>query len=116
LILPEYLVEFDYLADPAHADCEGAFNFSDKNLALAELGSLRPVLGRVLHQFDSQISRIASVDDDPLIPHRSEQSEITIPLIQELGRTSELMNITYLNLTQNRIARIENLDGLICLR
>lgn len=110
IILPEYLIEFDYKSastgDGLPANFEELTGFNAKNLELAELSSITPLINGYLEKFDAVASIQADTDIDPSIPERSVADEITVPLIVDVSRTTLTASIRYLNLSRNAITEI----------
>ena len=52
----------------------------------------------------------------PEIPMRSQIESITEPIVINISRERDLTKIVYLNLFNNKIKKIENLDGLVNLQ
>ena len=51
----------------------------------------------------------------PEIPMRSQIEAISEPIVVNISRERDLSKIVYLNLFNNKIKKIENLNGLINL-
>ena len=51
----------------------------------------------------------------PEIPQRSKLNEMSVQAVRYLAREANLGTITYLNLFNNRIRKIENLEELSAL-
>ena len=51
----------------------------------------------------------------PEIPMRSQIEAISEPIVVNISRERDLSKIVYLNLFNNKIKKIENLNGLISL-
>ena len=52
----------------------------------------------------------------PEIPMRSQIEAISEPIVVNISRERDLSKIVYLNLFNNKIKKIENLNGLINLQ
>ena len=52
----------------------------------------------------------------PEIPMRSQIEAISEPIVVNISRERDLSKIVYLNLFNNKIKKIENLNGLISLQ
>eukprot|EP00736_Rhodelphis_marinus_P010350 Rmarinus@m.14060 len=128
LVLPEYIVEFEYLSGPSDPTTEptvakllqdAGVSVSPQELERLESGPLHSSLVKFLKA--SNVSTAADPYDDictaalnmpPLIPQRPKVFLISDDLIQKVCRTPDLSHITYLNLHSNNIRKIEGLSAL----
>jgi len=131
-VLPEYLVEYEYVMQNAPArDPAGSFmsdlvergvlqpqNETEAN----DMGPLARSLVKFLYQCDAQASDKkqdeamgAILAAPPMIPQKPPVSAITEPLLISLGG-GDLRRITHLNLHSNAIRKIEGLSSLAALQ
>ncbi|KAJ1494090.1 hypothetical protein T484DRAFT_1766595, partial [Baffinella frigidus] len=133
LVLPEYLVEFEYvMKNKAQPDPSGSFTqelvergvLQPQNETEAnDMGPLARSLVKFLYQCDTQASSSSSADEPtqkiisslPVIPQRPPVSAITIDVLISQGG-ADMGAITHLNLHSNAIRRIENLSALVSLQ
>jgi len=135
LVLPEYVVEFDYvLKPPVSPDPPLSFmtdlmergilqpqNETEAN----DMGPLARSLVKFLYKCNMHASNTKDGNDEacntilhtaPLLPQRPALSSMSLDVITMEGGSANHMSITYLNLHSNSIRKIENLGNMFNLQ
>jgi Leucine-rich repeat (LRR) protein len=106
LVLPEYLVEFEYTDFDMH---ESTFNEVEPGeIERAELTALNLSLS-AFTGVSSHRRTISYSEINPKLPTRSRLSEITEGIIEKVSRVKEFSKITALNLSLNCIMNVKKL-------
>jgi len=112
LVLPEYLVEFEY--QTAMVDPPLQLDDPDFTSEL-DRGELRH-LARALAGFKAEsMAESKAREENANLPSRSRVSAMTIDVVRGAAGTFNLSTIKYLNLAGNEIAKIDNLDAFVSL-
>ena len=113
LVLPEYLVEFEYQTTMVDTPLQ----LDDPEFySELERGELRH-LARALAGFKSECKAEirGSKEESAVLPSRSKAAAMTIDVVRGVAGSFNLSPIKYLNLAGNDIAKIDNLDAFTSL-
>jgi Leucine-rich repeat (LRR) protein len=131
LVLPEYVVEFDYvLKPPVSPDPPVSFmtDLMDRGILQPQneteandMGPLARNLVKFLYKCSQATGKDKEVEDDvcntpPVLPQRAAFASMTLDTIVGESGNANIASITYLNLHANSIRKIENLSGLFNLQ
>lgn len=111
MVLPEYLVEFEYLPNNSIFNTDNPEGFDISELERSELSSFKLSLNAFVDLCKSD-HEIKHIKIDPKIPKRPIFDEITENILTNITKNLEIQHITHLNLSCNNICTIGPLKSL----